>query len=292
MSDAFAVALQGRGVRAGDRVAMYLQNIPQVLADRSGGLEMRCGRGSVQSDAAGARTGEDPRRRRLPRSDLSGRPVSDIVRAALSTISVRHTITTSAFDFLSRAPVPGFWRRATARGTLAWRTCGNFSRGTTGSVRRRRRSLATMWRFWCTRRERPASPRRRPTPTETSFSQHRVYEKWIGFTEADSILGLAPLFHVTGLVGHVALAFLTGSPLILFYRFDVEEACRLTPDVSGHVHSVGGHGVHRPPRQQAPWAGMTCRRWSKVYTGGAPTPPGVLAEWHARTGTRISRCTA
>jgi long-chain acyl-CoA synthetase len=23
---------------------------------------------------------------------------------------------------------------------------------------------------------------------------------------------------------------------------------------------------------------------TKVYTGGAPTPPGVLADWHARTG--------
>ena len=31
MSDALAVALQQRGVEAGDRIAMYLQNIPQVL---------------------------------------------------------------------------------------------------------------------------------------------------------------------------------------------------------------------------------------------------------------------
>ena len=31
MSDALAVALQQRGVEPGDRVAMYLQNIPQVL---------------------------------------------------------------------------------------------------------------------------------------------------------------------------------------------------------------------------------------------------------------------
>jgi long-chain acyl-CoA synthetase len=26
---------------------------------------------------------------------------------------------------------------------------------------------------------------------------------------------------------------------------------------------------------------------TKVYTGGAPTPPGVLADWHRRTGSRI-----
>src|SRR5207248_680267 len=54
-----------------------------------------------------------------------------------------------------------------------------------------------------------------------------VYERWIGLTHEDTILGLAPLFHVTGLIGHVTLAMLTGSPLVLFYRFDVEEACRL-----------------------------------------------------------------
>ena len=36
-----------------------------------------------------------------------------------------------------------------------------------------------------------------------------------------------PLFHVTGLIGHVTLTLLTGAPLVLFYRFDVTEACRL-----------------------------------------------------------------
>jgi long-chain acyl-CoA synthetase len=41
-----------------------------------------------------------------------------------------------------------------------------------------------------------------------------VYERWIGLTPADVILGLAPLFHVTGLIGHVTLAMLTGSPLL------------------------------------------------------------------------------
>jgi long-chain acyl-CoA synthetase len=39
---------------------------------------------------------------------------------------------------------------------------------------------------------------------------------------------LAPLFHVTGLIGHVCLAMLTGGPLVLFYRFDANEHARLT----------------------------------------------------------------
>ena len=56
-----------------------------------------------------------------------------------------------------------------------------------------------------------------------------VYERWIGPDRAPTrFSGLAPLFHVTGLIAHVTLAMLTGGPLVLFYRFDAEEACRLT----------------------------------------------------------------
>jgi long-chain acyl-CoA synthetase len=31
----------------------------------------------------------------------------------------------------------------------------------------------------------------------------QVYRDWIGLREADGILGIAPLFHITGLIGHV-----------------------------------------------------------------------------------------
>ena len=34
------------------------------------------------------------------------------------------------------------------------------------------------------------------------------------------ILGVAPLFHITGSIGHVALSLLTGATLVLTYRFD------------------------------------------------------------------------
>src|SRR5205814_1377658 len=33
-------------------------------------------------------------------------------------------------------------------------------------------------------------------------------------------LGVAPLFHVTGLVAHLGVSFLTGAPLVLAHRFD------------------------------------------------------------------------
>jgi len=113
-----------------------------------------------------------------------------------------------------------------------------------------------------------------------------VYERWIGLTREDTILGLAPLFHVTGLIGHVTLSMLTGSPLALFYRFDAEEACRLTEQhratftvssVTAFIALLNSDAMGR----------FDLASLTKVYTGGAPTPPGVLADWHGRTGTRI-----
>ena len=87
-------------------------------------------------------------------------------------------------------------------------------------------------------------------------------------------------------MGHVALAMLTGSPLVLFYRFDANEACRLAAAAPRDVHRVGRDGVHRAVEQRCDehhdFSSLT-----KVYTGGAPTPPSVLEDWHGRTGVRI-----
>ncbi len=52
-----------------------------------------------------------------------------------------------------------------------------------------------------------------------------VYRVWMQLGAEDSILAVAPLFHITGLVAHLAAAFWTGIPLILFHRFDAAQAC-------------------------------------------------------------------
>ena len=113
-----------------------------------------------------------------------------------------------------------------------------------------------------------------------------VYERWIGLTAQDTILGLAPPFHVTGLIGHVTLAMLTGSPLVLFYRFEAEDACRLTTRHRA-TFTVSSVTAFIALLNHDAMAASDLSSLTKVYTGGAPTPPGVLAEWHRRTGTRI-----
>ncbi|NMO03392.1 long-chain fatty acid--CoA ligase [Gordonia sp. TBRC 11910] len=48
------------------------------------------------------------------------------------------------------------------------------------------------------------------------------YRRWMELDADDVVLGLTPLFHITGLIGHVALSLRLGAPLILTHRFSVD----------------------------------------------------------------------
>jgi DNA-binding GntR family transcriptional regulator len=113
-----------------------------------------------------------------------------------------------------------------------------------------------------------------------------VYEAWMDLDETDVILGLAPLFHVTGLIGHVTLAFLTGAPLVLFYRFHAGEACRLVQHYRA-TFTVSAVTAFIAILNDETMAACDQSSLIKVYTGGAPTPPAVIEDWEGRTGTRI-----
>jgi long-chain acyl-CoA synthetase len=287
LSTGLAVALRRRGVASGDRVALYLQNIPQVLVTVL--AAWKCGAVVVPCNPM-------LRERELLKilcDSGSGVLVcqedlyEDVAREVLPSTGVRHTITTSPLDFLDPgATVPtvlGAIRRMRHVGTsdllqLAERhAADNVVEPTVGED-----DTAFMIYTSGTTGEPKAATN---THGNVVFAT-TVYERWIGLTDQDTILGLAPLFHVTGLVGHVTLAFLTGSPLVLFYRFDPDEACRLTErhratftvsSVTAFIALLNSLAMRR----------HNLSSLSKVYTGGAPTPPGVLDDWHARTGARI-----
>ena len=43
----------------------------------------------------------------------------------------------------------------------------------------------------------------------------QTYRDWIELAGDDVVLGVAPLFHITGLIAHIAIALLLGAPLVL-----------------------------------------------------------------------------
>src|SRR5258706_1049182 len=287
MSDALAVALQARGIEPGNRIAMYLQNVPQVFvtvlaAWKCGAVIVPCNPMLRERELKKVLSGSGCRVL-VGQADLYG----DVAQVAMPSTAVAHVITTSPLEFLDpEAPLPtvlsGMTRMPSPRTadlmTLAAEHAGQqpkpvdidgddvafmvYTSGTTGDPK-------------------GAMNTHRNVVFATS-----VYRHWIGLAEADTILGLAPLFHVTGLIGHVTLAMLTGAPLALFYRFDVSEACRL---VERHkaTFTVSAITAFIALLNSDAMKTRNLKSLTKVYTGGAPTPPGVLADWHERTGTRI-----
>jgi long-chain acyl-CoA synthetase len=287
MSDTLAVALQQHGTEPGDRIAMYLQNIPQAIitvlaAWKCGAAVVPCNPMWRERELAKI-LGDSGARVLVCQDDL----YREVARAALPSSAVHLTITTSALDFLA--------------GDTA------LPRLLAGSARVPHDDAPDLLAFIAQHAGQV------PTPIEiaghdvafmvytsgttgepkAALNTHRnvvfattVYERWITLSSEDTILGLAPLFHVTGLIGHLTLSMLTGSPLVLFYRFDAEEACRL---IERHraTFTVSSVTAFIALLNHEAMATFDLSSLTKVYTGGAPTPPGVLADWHRRTGTRI-----
>ncbi len=102
----------------------------------------------------------------------------------------------------------------------------------------------------------------------------QVYRDWTGLRSGEPILAVAPLFHITGLVGHIMFAIIAHTPLILMHRF--------APDVA-----LDAIREHRPvftvaaitaynALSAAP--GATPEDFESLrilYSGGAPISPAV-----------------
>ena len=73
----------------------------------------------------------------------------------------------------------------------------------------------------------------------------------VGRPDADDvILGVAPLFHITGLIAHLGTTLLTGASLVLAYRFDAEAALELIERHGVDLHDRRHHRLHRDDERQ------------------------------------------
>lgn len=113
-----------------------------------------------------------------------------------------------------------------------------------------------------------------------------MYRDWFELTEADSILGIAPLFHVTGLSGHIAAALTAQIPLVLTSRF---EAGVVLDAIGEHrpTFTVGAITafialVNNPQSSKDALGSLRV-----VGSGGAPIAPATLAEVEATFGCYI-----
>lgn len=284
----FCALLASRGVEKGERVAVYTQNNPQFLIAQYGIWK----RGAIMV----------PLNPMLKGKELdyhlndSGAKVlvcleslyESVARDTVPGTSVEHVFTTSELDFLPegaeeelppladssrqrfddaedlletlRATEPDEGTRVeVAPEDVAYLV---YTSGTTGQPK------GTM-----------------ETHSNVAFNSE-CYRVWMRIGDDDSVFGVAPLFHITGLIGHAGLAGIAGIPLVLFHRVDPQEALRLI-DKWRPTMTIGSITafialMNAPGSDEADLSSLT-----KCYSGGAPVAPSVADQFEEKFGVYI-----
>lgn len=285
LSDALAVALMEHGLSQGDRVALFLQNMPQFLigelaAWKAGAIAMPINPmnrerelGTLLADAQ-------------PKAIISQeRYFHDVVGNTLQTHPVPIRISTSELDFQTRHDPRLFADSVRRRpeGTLdLLELTQRYAGHRPPPVRFRAQDVAMLVYTSGTTGVPKGAMNTHGNVTFTA----QVYRDWIAVREGAPILAVAPLFHITGLIGHVALSYLVGGPLVLAYRFDpgvmLEAIDEYKPEFTvaaiTALIAMMNHPSAKPESMQS---------FRAIYSGGAPIPPSVVEEFQAKFGKYI-----
>jgi long-chain acyl-CoA synthetase len=114
----------------------------------------------------------------------------------------------------------------------------------------------------------------------------QTYRDWMGFTAADSVLGVAPLFHITGLIGHMGAALIAACPLVISHRFEPQV---IIDAIREHrpTFTIGSITVFinlsgQPEVTKADWSSFRM-----IYSGGAAIAPAITDKFLEKTGVYI-----
>jgi long-chain acyl-CoA synthetase len=285
LSDAFAVGLLDSGFSRGDRVALYLQNVPQFVVGLVGTWK-----------AGGIAVSINPMNRERELELLlidSGARVlvclehlyRDVASKVVAGTGVQTVLTTSELEYQTRndprafsgaeridlpdtVDLAGLLERFRGRtpppctfdpGDTAFLT---YTSGTTG-------------------------------PPKGAMNTHgnvvfnsQTYRQWCRLGPDDVVLGMAPLFHITGLVAAVTVSLLLGVPLVLFHRFEPSLAID-TIRAERPTFTVGSITAFIA-LMNAPNAGRDAlASLTRIWSGGAPIPPSTVKAFAATYGHYI-----
>jgi long-chain acyl-CoA synthetase len=114
----------------------------------------------------------------------------------------------------------------------------------------------------------------------------QTYRQWCELDGDAVVLGVAPLFHITGLIGHVTVALLLGAPLVLFHRFEPAAAIDIIR-AERPTFTVGSITVfialmNAPNAEKDALATLT-----RIWSGGAPIPPSTVKAFQQAFGQYI-----
>ena len=113
-----------------------------------------------------------------------------------------------------------------------------------------------------------------------------AYRDWFGLDHHDVILGVAPLFHVTGLSGHIAVAIAARAALVLSYRFDIGVTLDMIRTYRT-TFTVGAITVFIALANSSDVTAADLSSLTKIASGGAPIPAATVHRFESRFGVYI-----
>jgi len=113
-----------------------------------------------------------------------------------------------------------------------------------------------------------------------------VYETACRLDRNDVVLGVAPFFHITGIVAHLAIAFHLGIAVVVSGRFDAGDTLRL---IERHrvTFTVAAITVYIALLNHPALKQHDLTSFRKAYSGGAPVAPGTVDKFREAMGIRI-----
>jgi long-chain acyl-CoA synthetase len=109
---------------------------------------------------------------------------------------------------------------------------------------------------------------------------------WGDLGEGDVTVAMAPLFHITGLVCHLAAARASATPLLLMHRFEPGEFLRLVERRRG-TYVIGPLTAFIALLEHPDFGRRDLASLTKVASGGAPVFPAVVDRWESLTGNYL-----
>jgi long-chain acyl-CoA synthetase len=276
---ALAAALRGElGLRPGDRVALMLQNVPQLpIAVHA---VWRCG---------GVITTVNPmnkeRELRHQLTDSGARVVicleslHEVVAAAREGTAVEHVITVSELDMLDAVPaaLAGHERRECPGAIPFESLLAGGSGGEAAEVELDSPALVTYTSGTT------GLPKGAINTHRAVIHNAEAMTGWGSLGPGDVTVAMAPLFHITGLVCHMSTARASRTPLLLLYRFEPGEILRLIERWRGS-YVIGPLTAFIAMLDHPAFGEADLSSLTKVASGGAPVYASVVERWEAATG--------
>jgi long-chain acyl-CoA synthetase len=287
LSDALAAALIERGFQAGDRLALYLQNMPAfhiatLAAWKAGGIVTTINPMNRQRELELIFADSEPKAlicidqlydeviAKLPAGaavppvvitvsprDFQTRDDPRVLGASAKGAGDRQDLIALCSGFRGRKPE----RQATpSRDDIAFLV---YTSGTTGVPK------AAM-----------------NTHGNVSFNGQSIQRQY-SLEPGDRIFALAPLFHITGIIANILLPWALAAPVIMVYRFEP----RVVLDaLSEHrpAWMVGAITAFIALMNNKDCTRERFASFKVIVSGGAPIPPSVVDEFEQRTGHRIN----